>query len=90
MALYEKPVRTLMWDMIADLKPAKTDVVTRDQVRDWFGRRYPKVKEGTIGAHMKILTGISWLWPRNSCLLCERPCSSFTSLFRALFARPSS
>ena len=28
MALYDKPVRTLMWDMVADLKPAKGDVRT--------------------------------------------------------------
>jgi len=52
MALYDKPVRTLMWDMVADLKPAKGDVITRDQVVEWFAKHYPKVKEGTIGAHL--------------------------------------
>lgn len=50
MPLYEKPVPALMWDMVADLKLAKADVITRDQVLEWFARHYPKVKEGTIGA----------------------------------------
>lgn len=52
MALYDKPVRALMWDMVADLKLRKGDVVTRDQVLEWFAEHYPKVKEGTIGAHL--------------------------------------
>jgi hypothetical protein len=28
MVLYDKPVRTLLWGMVADLKPAKGDVGT--------------------------------------------------------------
>jgi hypothetical protein len=52
MALYDKPVRTLMWDMVADLKLRKGDIITRDRVLEWFTEHYPKVKEGTIGAHL--------------------------------------
>jgi len=52
MALYDKPVRALMWDMVADLKLRKGEIITRDQVLEWFTEHYPKVKEGTIGAHL--------------------------------------
>lgn len=52
MALYDKPVRALMWDMVADLGLTKGQVITRDQVLEWFAERYPKVKQGTIGAHL--------------------------------------
>jgi hypothetical protein len=36
MALYDKPVRALMWDVVAGLKLRKGDVITRDQVLEWF------------------------------------------------------
>lgn len=52
MVLYDKSVRALMWDMVGDLKPKKGDVITREQVLEWFAEHYPKVKEGTIGAHL--------------------------------------
>jgi hypothetical protein len=52
MALYEKPVRALMWDMVAELKPAKADVITRDQVLEWFAGAIPRSKRAPIGAHL--------------------------------------
>jgi len=51
-SIYHKPVRLLMKDMVAqcDIKPG--DIITRDKVRSWFNKNYPKIKEGTISAHM--------------------------------------
>ncbi len=52
MALYDKPVRALMRDMVSDLVLKKGEVLTRDRVLGWFSEHYPKVKQGTIGAHL--------------------------------------
>jgi endonuclease len=52
MPLYEKPVRQLMHDMVADLGLRPGQVFDREQVLDWFRSRYPLVKEGTIAAHL--------------------------------------
>jgi hypothetical protein len=52
MAIYDKPVRLLMHDLVKDLRLAKGQVLTREQAVDWFRRRYPKIKESTIGAHL--------------------------------------
>jgi hypothetical protein len=52
MPLYEKPVRQLMHDMIADLGLRPGQVLDREQVLDWFRSKYPLVKEGTIAAHL--------------------------------------
>jgi hypothetical protein len=52
MALYDKPVRLLMRDMVADLGVGTGAVFSKDQVIDWFARNYPRVKEGTVTAHL--------------------------------------
>jgi endonuclease len=52
MALYDKPVRLLFWDMVADISLKKGEVLTKQQVIDWFGAKYPRVKQGTIAAHL--------------------------------------
>jgi hypothetical protein len=52
MALYEKPVRLLMHDMVTDLGIKKGDILAKDRVIAWFGEKYPRVKEGTISAHL--------------------------------------
>jgi endonuclease len=51
-ALYDKPVRLLMRDMVADMKLVPTQMLTRDEAVDWFRLHYPLVKEGTIAAHL--------------------------------------
>ena len=51
MAIYEKPVRLLFYDMISDLGIEKGDVLTRDAGYGWFHDHYPKIKDGTIAAH---------------------------------------
>lgn len=52
MALYDKPVRLLMKDMLSALKIKAEEIITRDQVTSWFASNYPKVQRGTISAHL--------------------------------------
>ncbi|MBL3558552.1 MULTISPECIES: endonuclease NucS domain-containing protein [Marinobacter] len=50
--LYEKPVRALMHDMVQDIQLKPDAVISRDRVRLWFREKYPKIKDGTIAAHL--------------------------------------
>lgn len=52
MPIYDQPVRTLMRDMISDLAPETGRIFAREDALQWFGRRYPKIKPGTIVAHL--------------------------------------
>ena len=51
-AIYDRPVRLLIQDMIADLASQKGQTFSRELAIAWFGERYPKIKEGTISAHL--------------------------------------
>lgn len=50
--LYEKPVHQLMKEMIPALGIEKDKVFSKNQVRTWFKNNYPKIKDGTISAHL--------------------------------------
>jgi hypothetical protein len=52
MAIYDKPTRALMRQMVTDMPIPSGQVVTKQAVLSWFGTRYPKIKEGTITAHL--------------------------------------
>jgi hypothetical protein len=52
MAIYDKPVRVLILDMIAELAPQVGHYFTRDDALEWFAKNYPKIKEGTVTAHL--------------------------------------
>ena len=52
MAIYDRPVRLLMREMIAALAPEPRKVFTREQAIEWFARQYPKIKRGTTVAHL--------------------------------------
>jgi len=52
MPLYEKPVRLLFNDMVEQAGVGPGEVITREQVFSWFHENYPKVKDGTIAAHL--------------------------------------
>jgi hypothetical protein len=56
MSLYDKPVRVLMRDMVADLGVSQAEIITREQVVEWFRTKYPLVKLGTIAAHLLRLS----------------------------------
>lgn len=52
MAIYDRPVRLLLGDMIAELAPEKGKVFTRDQAISWFAQNFPKVQKATVAAHL--------------------------------------
>lgn len=52
MALYDKPVRLLMHEMIADIGLQPGEILTRERVMTWFAEKYPLVKNPTISAHL--------------------------------------
>jgi hypothetical protein len=52
MALYEKPVRQLMRDMVKELGLQPEQVIDRETIRNWFKTHYPLVTEGTVSGHL--------------------------------------
>jgi hypothetical protein len=56
MPLYDKSVRLLMRDMVSELGLQKGQVLARDQVIAWFNKRYPRIKRGTISAHLTVMS----------------------------------
>src|SRR5512141_1362780 len=52
MSIYDKPVRVLIREMAHDLAPSLGQVFTKDEALGWFAAKYPKIKEGTISAHL--------------------------------------
>jgi hypothetical protein len=54
--LYDKPVRLLMRGMASEMGLRKRDILERDEVLEWFRKKYPKVKEGTVTAHLLQLS----------------------------------
>jgi hypothetical protein len=52
MSIYDKPVRLLIRDMISALATKPGQPFSRDGAIGWFAQHYPKIKEGTISAHL--------------------------------------
>jgi hypothetical protein len=52
MAIYNKPVRLLMKDMVDSFSLQNGQSFLRKQAIDWFAQHYPKIKKGTITAHL--------------------------------------
>jgi endonuclease len=52
MAIYSKPVRSLMKDMANELAPNPECIFSKQQVVTWFAKNYPKIKTGTVTAHL--------------------------------------
>lgn len=52
MALYDKPVRLLFRDMLADMDLQPGKQFSKQEAIDWFKKNYPLVKTGTITAHL--------------------------------------
>jgi hypothetical protein len=51
MPIYSKAVRTLIPEMVADLASQQGQIFSKDAI-GWFAQRYPKIKQGTISAHL--------------------------------------
>lgn len=56
MAIYDKPVRSLMKDMANAFALQPGQQFTKKQAIDWFAEHYPKIKTGTITAHLVRLS----------------------------------
>jgi len=54
--LYDKPVRFLMHDMAAAFALQPGQRFSKQQAIDWFAEHYPKVKVGTVTAHLVRLS----------------------------------
>lgn len=52
MAIYSKPTWALMKDMASELVTQPGQSFTKQQALGWFDRKYPKIKAGTISAHL--------------------------------------
>ncbi|RVU33498.1 DUF91 domain-containing protein [Rheinheimera riviphila] len=52
MPIYDYPVRVLIRNMIFELTPKPSLQFSKNDARDWFAKNYPKIKEGTIDAHL--------------------------------------
>ena len=52
MPIYDKPVRLLMRDMVSDLNLQKGQVISKSEALSWFKQHYPKIKPGTVSAHL--------------------------------------
>lgn len=52
MAIYNKSVRLLMKDMVNAFSLQDGQSFVRQQAIDWFSQHYPKIKKGTITAHL--------------------------------------
>lgn len=50
--IYEKPTRALLKDMLNDLGLRPGQVFTTSRAIQWFAERYPKLKSGSIRAHL--------------------------------------
>ena len=56
MSIYEKSTRLLMKDMVKEIALKKGDRISKDQVISWFREKYPKIKQGTITAHLIMMS----------------------------------
>jgi hypothetical protein len=52
MSMYDKPVRLLIGEMLAELGVRSGRVISKEQAIRWFADRYPKIKQATISAHL--------------------------------------
>ena len=54
--IYSKSVRMLMRDMVSDFGLKPGEIITRERVRNWFMQKYPLIKEGTVSAHLILMS----------------------------------
>ena len=52
MSIYEKSVRLLLKDFVDAENIVKGQIFSKDQVMSWFRTKYPRIKTGTITAHL--------------------------------------
>lgn len=52
MPIYDKPTWALMRQMVKEMPIPPGQVVTKEAVLNWFSKNYPKIKQGTVAAHL--------------------------------------
>ena len=52
MTLYNEPVRVLMRDMASELAKGPGVIFSKQDAVAWFAQKYPKIKIGTVTAHL--------------------------------------
>ncbi len=52
MSIYEKPVRELLKNFVEKRKVKPEEILNKKEIIDWFKQHYPKIKQGTITAHL--------------------------------------
>lgn len=52
MAIYDKSVKELFKELVSDLGLTKDKIITRNDVYSWFREKYPRIKKGTLNAHL--------------------------------------
>lgn len=50
--IYDKPTRALLKGMVRDIGLQPGQILTSQRVVEWFAKHYPKLKPGSIGAHL--------------------------------------
>lgn len=56
MPIYDRPVRELMKEFVRENQIPKGKPFARKEVHAWFAAKYPKIKPGTINAHLLMLS----------------------------------
>lgn len=56
MPIYDKPVRLLMRDMADAFHLSSGQAFTKQQAVAWFREHYPKIKPGTVAAHLIMMS----------------------------------
>lgn len=51
-SIYDQPVRQIIPEMADALAPQLGQIFSRDEAIAWFAQHYPKIKRGTISAHL--------------------------------------
>src|SRR4030042_5993564 len=52
--IYDKPIRLLFREFASDMKEDQT--FTAKEAVDWFRKKYPRIEEGSVRAHLARLT----------------------------------
>jgi hypothetical protein len=55
-SIYESSTRELMKQFITSENIQKGEKFNREKIRNWFNKNYPKLKPGTIDAHINSMT----------------------------------
>ncbi len=54
--IYEKPIRALMRDMVKEFGMQPGQIISSDQVVNWFSEHYEKLKSSGIKAHLVMMS----------------------------------